>query len=60
MLIGAGAAGATQEVLAVADRLQDGIAKALLGKAVLPDDQHFVTGQIGILGTKASLDLIKG
>lgn len=54
MLIGAGAAGATQEVLAVADRLQAGVAKALLGKAVLPDDLPFVTGQIGLLGTKAS------
>src|SRR5215216_631108 len=60
MLIGAGAAGATQEVLAVADRLQAGIAKALLGKAVLPDDLPFVTGQIGFLGTKASWELMQG
>jgi pyruvate dehydrogenase (quinone) len=60
MLIGAGAAGATQEVLAVADRLQAGVAKALLGKAVLPDDLPFVTGQIGLLGTKASWELMQG
>jgi len=60
MLIGAGAAGAVQEVLAVADRLQAGIAKALLGKAVLPDDLPFVTGQIGLLGTKASFELMQG
>lgn len=60
MLIGAGAAGAGQEVLAVADRLQAGVAKALLGKAVLPDDLPFVTGQIGLLGTKASFELMQG
>ncbi len=60
MLIGAGAAGAAQEVLAVADRLQAGVAKALLGKAVLPDDLPFVTGQIGLLGTKASWELMQG
>jgi pyruvate dehydrogenase (quinone) len=60
MLIGAGAAGAAQEVLAVADRLQAGVAKALLGKAVLPDDMPFVTGQIGLLGTKASWELMQG
>lgn len=60
MLIGAGAAGAVQEVLAVADRLQAGVAKALLGKAVLADDLPFVTGQIGLLGTKASWELMQG
>lgn len=60
ILIGAGAAEATQEVLAVADRLQAGVAKALLGKAVLPDDLPFVTGQIGLLGTKASYELMQG
>ncbi len=60
MLIGAGAAGAVQEVLAVADGLQAGVAKALLGKAVLPDDLPFVTGQIGLLGTKASFELMQG
>ena len=37
MLIGAGAAGAAQDVIDVAERLQAGVAKALLGKAVLPD-----------------------
>ncbi len=59
MLIGAGAADAVQEVVAVADRLQAGVAKALLGKAVLPDDLPFVTGQIGLLGTKASYELMR-
>ena len=59
MLIGAGAANAAAEVVAVAERLQAGIAKALLGKAVLPDGLPFVTGQIGLLGTKASYELMQ-
>jgi pyruvate dehydrogenase (quinone) len=59
MLIGAGAAFAAEEVLAVADILQAGVAKALLGKAVLPDDLPFSTGQIGLLGTKASWQLMR-
>lgn len=58
MLVGAGAAAAAQEVTAVAERLQAGVAKALLGKAVLPDDLPFVTGQIGMLGTKASYQMM--
>lgn len=59
ILIGAGAAGAVAEVVEVAERLRAGVAKALLGKAVLPDDLPFVTGQIGLLGTKASYTLMK-
>jgi len=58
LLVGAGALGATDEVIAVADRLGAGAAKALLGKAVLPDDLNWVTGSIGILGTKASWELM--
>lgn len=54
MLVGAGALRATEEVLAVAERLQAGVAKALLGKAVVPDDVPFVTGTIGLLGTSPS------
>jgi pyruvate dehydrogenase (quinone) len=60
MLVGAGALDATDEVIAVAERLKAGVAKALLGKAVLPDDLAFVTGSIGLLGTKPSWDLMKG
>ena len=60
MLVGAGALGATDEVIAVADRLGAGVAEALLGKAVLPDDLPFCTGSIGLLGTKASWDLMQG
>jgi pyruvate dehydrogenase (quinone) len=58
ILVGAGALHATDEVIAVAERLQAGAAKALLGKAALPDDLPWVTGSIGILGTKASWDLM--
>ena len=52
MLVGAGAINAVPELIAVADRLQAGCAKALLGKAVLPDDLPWVTGDIGLLGTR--------
>ena len=60
MLVGAGALEATDEVIAVAERLGAGVAKALLGKAAVPDDLPFVTGSIGLLGTKPSWDLMKG
>ncbi len=55
MLVGAGALGAADEVIDVADMLGAGVAKALLGKAVVPDDLPFVTGSIGLLGTRAEL-----
>lgn len=58
MLVGAGALGATDELIAVAEKLGAGVAKALLGKAAVPDDLPFVTGSIGVLGTKASWDLM--
>ncbi len=58
MLVGAGALHATDEVIAVADKLGAGCAKALLGKAALPDDLPWVTGSIGLLGTKPSYDLM--
>lgn len=60
VLVGAGALAATDEVIAVAQRLQAGVAKALLGKAVLPDELPWVTGSLGLLGTKPSWDLMKG
>ena len=60
MLVGAGALRATDEVIAVAERLGAGVAKALLGKAAVPDDIPFCTGSIGLLGTKASWDLMQG
>jgi pyruvate dehydrogenase (quinone) len=58
MLVGAGALGATEEVIATADTLGAGIAKALLGKAAVPDDVPFCTNSIGLLGTKPSWDLM--
>jgi pyruvate dehydrogenase (quinone) len=54
ILVGAGALKAGDEVAKAADVLGAGVAKALLGKAVLPDDLPFVTGGIGLLGTKPS------
>lgn len=59
MLVGAGALRAGNEVVAVADMLGAGIAKALLGKAVVPDSLPYVTGAIGLLGTKPSWDMMK-
>ncbi|MFL6777345.1 MAG: thiamine pyrophosphate-dependent enzyme, partial [Sphingomicrobium sp.] len=60
ILIGAGAIGAAREVTAVAEKLRAGVAKALLGKSALPDDLSFVTGCIGLLGTRPSSDLMNG
>jgi pyruvate dehydrogenase (quinone) len=60
ILAGAGALGATEELTAVADVLGAGVAKALLGKAVLDDRLEWVTGSIGLLGTRPSYDLMRG
>ena len=54
ILVGAGALHATDRVIEVAERLGAGVAKALLGKAAVPDDLPFVTGTCGWLGTTAS------
>lgn len=59
VLVGAGALNATDEVIAVAEKLGAGVAKALLGKAALPDDLPWVTGAIGLLGTEPSYKLMK-
>ncbi len=59
MLIGAGAYGAAEEVKEAADLLGCGVAKALNGRAALPDDLPYVTGSIGLLGTKPSNDMIE-
>ncbi|MBV9232099.1 MAG: thiamine pyrophosphate-requiring protein [Chloroflexi bacterium] len=58
ILIGAGAMHAGREVTEVADLLGCGVAKALLGKAALSDYLPFVTGCIGLLGTKPSWDMM--
>lgn len=54
ILVGAGALGATDEVIALAESLGAGVAKALLGRAAVPDDLPFVTGAMGLLGTEPS------
>ena len=59
MLVGAGCIDAVDEVIAVAETLAAGCAKALLGKAVLPDDLPWVTGSIGLLGTEASSNMME-
>jgi len=59
ILAGAGALHASAELHAVAEKLGAGVAKALLGKAVLPDTLPFVTGAIGLLGTQPSWELME-
>lgn len=54
MLVGAGALDAGEEIIEVAQILGAGVAKALLGKATVPDDLPYVTGAIGLLGTEPS------
>jgi pyruvate dehydrogenase (quinone) len=60
ILVGQGAKGALAEVEQVAELLGAGAARALNGRAVLPDDRPWVTGSIGLLGTKPSYDLMEG
>lgn len=59
ILVGQGARGAADEVRELADVLGAGVAKALLGKDVLPDDEPWVTGSIGLLGTRPSYELMR-
>lgn len=59
MVIGQGAAGAPDEVMETAELLGAGVAKALLGREVLPDDLPYVTGPIGLLGSTASYEMTK-
>jgi pyruvate dehydrogenase (quinone) len=56
ILVGQGALGAGEEVVAVAEKLGAPIVKALLGKAVVPDDSPYTTGGVGLLGTTPSSD----
>jgi pyruvate dehydrogenase (quinone)/pyruvate oxidase len=58
ILAGAGALGARDELLAVADTLGAPIVKTLPGKAAVPDDSPYTTGGIGLLGTRPSEDLM--
>jgi pyruvate dehydrogenase (quinone) len=60
ILAGQGARGAADELVEVAELLGAGVAKALNGRDVLPDDLPFVTGSIGLLGSKPTHEMIKG
>ncbi|MEU6254635.1 thiamine pyrophosphate-requiring protein [Streptomyces sp. NPDC047043] len=59
ILVGQGAAGARAEVERIAGLLKAGVAKALLGKDVLSDELPYVTGSIGLLGTRPSYELMR-
>jgi pyruvate dehydrogenase (quinone) len=59
ILAGAGALHATDELIETAELLGAGIAKALLGKAAVPDDLPYVTGSIGLLGTEPSWEMME-
>ncbi|CAM2799281.1 thiamine pyrophosphate-requiring protein [Saccharomonospora xinjiangensis] len=59
ILAGQGARNAAEELMRTADVLGAGVAKALLGKDVLPDDLPYVTGAIGLLGTRPSYELMR-
>jgi thiamine pyrophosphate-dependent acetolactate synthase large subunit-like protein len=54
MLVGQGALRAGEEVEKVAEVLGAPVIKALLGKAVIPDDSPYTTGGLGLVGTLAS------
>ncbi|TMG74060.1 MAG: thiamine pyrophosphate-requiring protein, partial [Betaproteobacteria bacterium] len=60
ILAGAGALHATDELIETAEVLGAGVAKALLGKAAIPDDLPYVTGSIGLLGTEPSWEMMTG
>ncbi len=60
ILAGAGALGATDEVMEIAEVLGAGVSKALLGKAVIPDALPYCCGPIGLLGTKPSWEMMTG
>src|SRR5579883_1003086 len=59
ILVGRGALGARQQVLALAEKLKAPVIKALLGKAVIPDNSPYNLGGIGLLGTAPSQDAMQ-
>lgn len=58
VLAGAGCKHAVDEVLALVDKLGGGVAKAILAKTMIPDEEEYVTGTIGLLGTRPSQDMM--
>ena len=59
ILAGRGCLDARQEILELAERVAGPIIKPLLGKAVVPDDNPYTTGGLGLLGTAPSQDAMK-
>ncbi len=59
ILAGAGCLNARKEILELAERISAPIVKALLGKAVIPDDSPYTTGGIGLLGTAPSQEALQ-
>lgn len=59
ILVGQGARGAADEIAQVVELLGAGVAKALLGKDVLSDELPWVTGSIGLLGTRPSYEMMR-
>ncbi|HLJ12367.1 MAG TPA: thiamine pyrophosphate-dependent enzyme [Planctomycetaceae bacterium] len=60
ILVGRGALGCREQVLSLAEKSAAPVVKALLGKAVIPDDSPYTTGGIGLLGTAPSQDVMRG
>jgi pyruvate dehydrogenase (quinone) len=56
ILVGQGALNAGDEVSEVATKIGAPVAKALLGKAVIPDNHPNSVGGIGLLGTEPTVD----
>src|SRR6478736_4473262 len=59
ILAGRGSIGATEELLAAAERLQAPIGKPLLGKEAVPDESPYTTGGVGLLGTRPSQEALE-
>jgi len=56
LLVGQGALEAGDEVIATAKKLSAPVVKALLGKAVIADDDPYSIGGLGLLGTEPASD----
>lgn len=59
ILVGRGALGCSDQITELADTMGAPVIKALLGKAVIPDDSPFTTGGLGLLGTAPSQDVME-
>ncbi|HET7575667.1 MAG TPA: thiamine pyrophosphate-dependent enzyme [Sphingomicrobium sp.] len=59
ILAGRGSLGASEELLAMAERLEAPIGKPLLGKGAVPDQSPYTTGGVGMLGTRPSQEALE-